>query len=72
VTSTRERLGWAVLFSVPVGVGVALGTVTVTGDPASPYVAGSGVVAATVLFAFVYLAARTGSTDDDRTANESK
>jgi uncharacterized membrane protein len=69
VTSTRERLGWALLFSVPVGAGVALGTVTVTDDPSSPYVVGSGVVAAAVLFAFVYLAASTGSTDDDLNAN---
>ncbi|WP_336036609.1 hypothetical protein [Halobacterium yunchengense] len=44
MTSTRERLGWALLFGLPVGAGVALATARMgrTGL-ADPLVVGAGV-----------------------------
>lgn len=55
----RELLGWALLFSVPVGVGVSLAVMRMSrGSAADPLVFVPGVVAAAAVFAFVALAGR--------------
>jgi hypothetical protein len=58
----RARVGYALLFSVPVGVGVAAAMMRMTGGgPSRLVVFGPGVVAAAALFALVYVAARDAS-----------
>jgi hypothetical protein len=65
----RAALGYAVLFSVPVGVGVSMGVLRMAGGGlTNPVVAGAGTVAALVLFAFVVAILATGSPDDERRA----
>ena len=65
----RTDLGYAVLFSVPVGVGVSMGVLRMAGGGlTNPVVAGAGTVAALVLFAFVVAILATGSPDDERRA----
>ncbi|PSQ09494.1 hypothetical protein BRC98_05970 [Halobacteriales archaeon QS_7_68_65] len=63
----RSDLGYAVLFSVPVGVGVSMGVLRMAGGGlTNPVVAGAGTVAALVLFAFVVAMLATGSPDEER------
>ena len=51
----RERLAWALLFSVPMGAGISLATGRMARAPLSdPLVFGSGAVAAVALFALVF------------------
>lgn len=65
----RAALGYAVLFSVPVGVGVSMGVLRMAGGGlTNPLVVGAGTVAALVLFAFVVAILATGSPDDERRA----
>jgi len=65
----RAALGYAVLFSVPVGVGVSMGVLRMAGGGlTNPLVVGAGAVAALVLFAFVVAILATGSPDDERRA----
>ena len=65
----RAALGYAVLFSVPVGVGVSMGVLRMVGGGlTNPLVVGAGTVAALVLFAFVVAILATGSPDDERRA----
>lgn len=61
---SREVLGWALLFSAPVGVGVSLAVMRMSGgDLLDPLVALPGVVAAAAVFAFVALAGRDGGAE---------
>lgn len=63
MTTARERLAWAVLFSLPVGAGVALATARMArAPPTAPVVVGSGAVTAAILFALVF-----GATDANDT-----
>jgi|AntDeeMetagen134_2_1112570.scaffolds.fasta_scaffold01185_6 hypothetical protein len=63
----RTDLGYAVLFSVPVGVGVSMGVLRMAGGGlTNPVVVGAGVVAALVLFAFVVVMLATGPPDEER------
>lgn len=61
----RERLGWAALFAVPPGVGVALATARMAAaPPTEPIVVAAGVGTAAVLFALVFGAASAGADRD--------
>lgn len=63
----RTTLGYAALFSVPVGVGVSLAVLRMAGGGlTNPIVAGAGAVAALVLFVFVVAMLATGSPDEER------
>ena len=65
----RAALGYAVLFSMPVGVGVSMGVLRMAGGGlTNPLVVGAGAVAALVLFALVVAILATGSPDDERRA----
>jgi hypothetical protein len=62
VTDLR-RAGWAVLFSVPVGAGVVLGTAKqARADVFHPLALAAGAVVAVAVFALVYAALRDGET----------
>lgn len=65
MTSVRERLGWAALFGLPVGVGIGLATARMgrTGL-ADPLVVGAGATAA-VLVAGLILGATSVNQGDD-------
>ena len=57
--TSREVLGWALLFSLPMGVGIPLAVMRMSGAPLSaPIVFLPGVVAAAAVFAFVALVGR--------------
>lgn len=57
----RTVLWYALLFSVPVGVGISAGTMRMTGGGfLTPIVAVPGVVATVCIFAFVVFAASGG------------
>ena len=63
--ASREVLGWALLFSVPVGVGVSMAVMRMSGGGLfEPLVALPGIVAAVVVFAFVALVGRDGGTSE--------
>lgn len=68
-TSRRERLAWAVVFSVPPGVGIAIATAQVSrGSITDPIVLTAFAVATLGLFALVYGATRVNAapvTDGD-------
>jgi hypothetical protein len=56
-TTVRERLGWAALFAVPMGVGVAVATAqSVRLPPSHPMVVAAGV-GTTLLLALLVLGA---------------
>lgn len=58
-------VGYALLFAVPVAVGVPLAVTRVTGEPFfTPVVAGPGLVAGLAVFLLVVLAARGGSVEE--------
>lgn len=58
-----RRAAWAVLFSVPVGAGVVLGTAKqARSDVFDPLALAAGAVVAVGLFALVYAAMRDGET----------
>lgn len=58
MTGRRERLGWAALFALPPGVGVAMATARMAVAPATdPLVVGSGLGTAALVFALVFGAA---------------
>ena len=53
--TTRERVAWALLFSLPMGAGISLATGRMArAPPTHPLVFGSGAVAVVVLFALVF------------------
>lgn len=57
MATARERLGWALVFSVPVGVGVALVTARQSGSGLlDPLVLGASGVAGVTLFLLLYIA----------------
>jgi hypothetical protein len=57
----RERAGWALLFGLPMGVGIALATARTAGTTlADPLVVLGGGTAATLVAALVYGATRRG------------
>jgi hypothetical protein len=66
MTSRRERLGWALLFGLPAGVGVAVATARMghTGL-AEPLVILAGVTTALGLAGLVFGAASVGETNVD-------
>lgn len=54
----RERVAWALLFSIPPGIGVAIATAKVSlGEITDPLVVTAFTVTSVVLFAIVYTAA---------------
>lgn len=62
-TKGRQRavIGWALLFSVPVGVGVSTATMRMSGQgPFAPGVVAPGAVAAVAVFALVFAIGRGG------------
>lgn len=62
----RTELGYAVLLSLPVGVGVSMGFLKATGgELTDPLVVGAGVVAALAVFALAVLGVAVGSPDTD-------
>jgi hypothetical protein len=64
VTSRRERLAWAALFSLAPAAGIAFATAKVGPRTlADPLVAAAFVVTAAVTFAFMFVAASVGSTN---------
>lgn len=57
----RSELGYAVLLSVPVGVGVALAVYQTTGGfPGNPLALGGGLLTVVAIFALVALGVRSG------------
>ena len=61
----RTEFGFAVLFSVPVGVGVSMGTLKAAGGGfTDPLVIGTGALAALAVFVFVVAGVAVGSPDD--------
>lgn len=57
----RSELGYAVLLSVPVGVGVALAVYQTTGDfPGNPLAVGGALLTIAVIFSLVVLGVRGG------------
>ena len=62
--TSREVLGWALLFSLPMGVGIPLAVMRMSGSPFwDPIVFLPGVVAAVVVFGFVVLVGRDGGSE---------
>lgn len=62
MTSTRERAGWAVLFGLPMGVGIGVATARTAGTGlADPLVVAAGGVAGVGVAAFVFGVSLTGS-----------
>lgn len=62
----RTELGYAVLLSLPVGVGVSVGMLKATGQGlADPLVVGTGIVAALAVFVLAVGGVAIGSTDID-------
>lgn len=58
MTSVRERLGWALLFGLPVGAGIGLAVVRVRHVPfTDPFVLGTVFVAALLVGGLVFGAA---------------
>lgn len=58
-----EAAGWAILFAVPVGVGVAMAILETLGTlSALPLAVGAGLIAALGVFLIVYIGGRTGET----------
>jgi hypothetical protein len=69
MTTTRERLGWAALFGLPVGIGIGLATARMARTGLDePLVVVSGGMAAALVAAFVFGAASAGQVGDDRPA----
>lgn len=65
MTSKRERAAWAVVFSVPPAVGMALATAKVGPRTlAAPLVGGVFVVVAVAMFALVYGAGGIGAASE--------
>lgn len=65
MTSAGERLGWSLIFSVPIGVGVALVTARQSGSGLiDPLVLGASFVAGFAVFLLLYLAVDVD--DEDR------
>jgi hypothetical protein len=57
VSSLAESVTWALVFSLPVGVGIALATSRVSGARlTAPLVLGSGLLFAVTLFAITLVA----------------
>ena len=64
MTSRRERLAWAALFSLAPAAGIAFATAKVGPRTlADPIVVAAFAVTAVVMFGFMFLAASVGSTD---------
>lgn len=62
---TSEQLGYAALFSIPAGIGVAMGVFGMRGGAVSnTFVVGSGVVTALAVFSLVALVFLTGSPEE--------
>lgn len=62
---SREAVGWAVLFSVPPGVGVTgYATMVVGRGPLDPVAIATGALTTVVVFALVLGAQLTGSAQD--------
>ncbi|PSP87190.1 hypothetical protein BRC90_11115 [Halobacteriales archaeon QS_4_69_34] len=60
------ELGFAVLFSLPVGIGVSMGTWKAAGGGlSSPLVVGTGALAALGVFVLVLAGVAVGSVADD-------
>ena len=65
----RSALGWALLLSVPPGLGVTSFATRVTEQgPIAPLPVAVGFATTVVLFGFVLLVLGTGSPDPDRVA----
>lgn len=65
MTSSRERLAWALVFSVPVGAGIGVATARMSGRGfTDPLVAGAAVLFAAPLFAIVFTAASVNQDEE--------
>ncbi|MFB6298718.1 MAG: hypothetical protein ABEH65_00480 [Halobacteriales archaeon] len=63
----RQSIGFAILLSLPVSIGVWMGSFkTLGGGPWHPFVIGPGIVAGLGVFLFVIATDLSGSVDEDR------
>jgi hypothetical protein len=64
MTTVRARAGWALLFGLPMGGGIALATARTAGTGlADPLVVGAGGTAALLVAGFVFGATHRGATE---------
>lgn len=63
---SRRTLGYALLFGLPPGVGVAGYVAAAQGGPMTPFALVAGGIAALVVGGLVAIAAETGSADERR------
>lgn len=71
MTSQRERVLWAAVFSIPPAAGIALATAKVGPRTlAAPLVAGAFLVVAAVMFTLVYVAVGAGDGATAENADE--
>lgn len=69
----RSDLGYALLLSVPVGVGVAIAVYqTAGGFPANPLALGGGLATTVAVFALVVAGVRPGSDAPERDAPDAQ
>lgn len=65
MSDRRERIAWALLFSIPPGVGIAVATAKVSfGELTDPIVVTAFGVTTVVMFAFMYGATTVNQRDD--------
>ncbi|MFB6268679.1 MAG: hypothetical protein ABEH83_01960 [Halobacterium sp.] len=71
MTSTRERLGWALLFGLPVGVGIGLAVVRMRRVPfTDPFVLGTVAGATLLVGGLVFVAASANQGGEPRPSAE--
>ncbi|AZH24228.1 hypothetical protein [Haloplanus aerogenes] len=64
MTTRRERVGWALLFSLPMGVGVGLATARMArAGPTHPLVVGAAVTTAALVAALILVATGVSTTE---------
>ena len=63
---SRATIGWALLLSIPPGVGVAVAAARSAGGPWTATGLLAGVVTTAVVFGVVVLVASTGTADESR------
>lgn len=63
----REALGYALLFSVPPGIGMTgFSVMATTGGLLNPLALAIGFITTAIIFGFVYVAATRGQADESR------
>lgn len=69
--STRERIGWALLFGLPVGAGIGLATSRMAGTGlADPLVVGTAVAFAALVAGLLLLVTGVNQDEDATTGTE--